>query len=163
MTPTVSHADLVVAAARWLRRRGCGVVLTEHHGGTLEVPDAIGFRGVHSIQVECKVSRRDFWADRKKACRRFERTTGEHRLASERWYLTPPGLLSAADLPADWGWMEYGGTRVRLRKPAPIGEMTEHVRRAQVTRLFCELRRYQAQGIRYKTMNELQAAPGGEG
>jgi hypothetical protein len=156
----VTHVELVDVASRWLRRKGCGVVLTEHHGGTLEIPDAIGFKGWHSIQVECKVSVADFRADAKKAGRRFDRTTGEYRQAAERWFLTPLGLVATtrAEL-VDWGLLAYDGKRVRVIEPAIVEAKSEHVWRAEVMRLFCELRRYQAQGIRYLTIAEQQRKP----
>jgi hypothetical protein len=156
----MTHAELVQVAARWLRNtKGCGVVLTEHHGGTIEIPDAIGFKKWHSIQVECKVSVSDFKADAKKEGRRFDRTTGEYRQAAERWYLTPAGLItpSRAEL-VDWGLLSYDGNRVRVVESPIVEGKSEHVWRAEVMRLFCELRRYQAQGIRYLSINEQTAA-----
>lgn len=159
----MTHAELVGVAARWLRRKGCGVVLTEHHGGTVEIPDAIGFRGWHSIQVECKVSLADFRADAKKNGRRFDGLDGQYRQAAERWYLAPNGLIDPAIVPGDWGLLEWGGTRVRVIKKATPYEKSEHVWRAEVTRLFCELRRYQAQGIRYLKIGELPAVREGAG
>lgn len=165
------HADLVKIAARWLRNtKRCGVVLTEHHGGTLEHPDAIGFiGGMWSIQVECKVSLSDFRADAKKNGRRFDATTGEYRQAAERYYLTPVGLVSANALPLGWGLLEFDGKRVNVKKPAEKLPKNESVWRNEVTRLYMELRRYQAQGIRYLTIREQQAKlltparPDGEG
>ncbi len=117
MTDPVTHDALVIVAARWLRnRRRCGVVLTEHHGGTLEIPDAIGWYGSHSIQVECKVSKADFRADAKKAGRRFDASTGEYRQASERWYLAPVGLLNLDLVTGDWGLLEWGGRQGQHRQ-----------------------------------------------
>jgi hypothetical protein len=150
----MTHADLVQAAGRWLRyTKRCGVVLLEHHGGTVEYPDAIGFRRWYSIQVECKVSVADFRRDARKAGRR-----DEYRQAVERWYLTPVGLVTS--MPDDWGLLEYDGRRVRVARAVPVSEIpvkAEGTWRAEVTRLYCELRRYQAQGIKYRTVVELMA------
>jgi hypothetical protein len=157
----LTHAELVKVAARWLRnRKRCGVVLTEHHGGTLEIPDAIGFvGGFWAVQVECKVSVADYKADAKKPGRRFDGTTGEYRLAPERWYLTPPHLVRADTLPTGWGLLEWDGKRVAVRVQAEKHEQTPHVLCNQVTRLYMELRRYQAQGIRYLTVAEMDKQP----
>lgn len=154
-----THAELVRVAERWLRNtQRCGVVLTEHHGGTMEHPDAIGWRRAHSIQVECKVSVSDFRADAKKNGRRFDQTTGEYRQALERWYLTPAGLLALADVPPAWGLIEWDNKRVRVIRKAETCEKTPDVWRNEVTRMYCELRRYQAQGIKYLTVEKLHAA-----
>lgn len=155
----MTHAELVKVAARWLRNnRRCGVVLTEHHGGTVEVPDAIGWRASYSVQVECKVSRADFKADAKKAGRRHDRLTGQYRQALERWYLTPAGLISSVrDLPDGWGLLEYAGRRVQVIVAAVPAVRADATAENEITRLYMELRRYQSQGIRYKTVTELQA------
>jgi hypothetical protein len=133
-------------------------VLTEHHGNTVEIPDAIGFRlGWHSIQVECKVSIADYRADAKKAGRRHDDTTGEFRQACERWYLVPDALAALIEPKSDWGLAAWDGRRVKVIRPALMVE-TMSVRQAEVVRLVSELRRYQSQGIRYKTMTELNRA-----
>lgn len=151
----MTHAELVVIAERWLRNtRRCHVVLTEHHGGTLEIPDAIGFQCGWPVQIECKASLADFRADRKKPCRR-----PEYALASERWYLAPKGLVPIAELPGGWGLLERDMVKRRtvIARPAERLPLTDAHWRNSVTRLCMELRRYQAQGIRYKTVSELLA------
>lgn len=95
----MTHADLVTRAARWLRSQGCGIVLSELTTLVGETPDAIGFRtsGRESFLVECKATRGDFLADRRKPFRR------EGGLGLYRYFLCPPGLIKPADLPARWG------------------------------------------------------------
>ncbi|OLU23316.1 adenylosuccinate synthase [Pseudomonas sp. PA15(2017)] len=105
----MSHADLCAIAVRWLKRPnsaggpGCHVAVSECRSGwTGEVPDAIGFRAAGSyddgsIVVECKTSRADFLADRKKA----HRTTGG--CGNWRYFLAPEGLISPDELPPGWG------------------------------------------------------------
>lgn len=154
-----SHAELVKVAGGWLRKHGCGVVLLEHHGGTLEVPDAIGFRSHFSVQVECKVSRHDFVRDAKKAGR-FTEDGGD---AIERWYLVPDGLLREADQESTtftvhgWGLLVLRGRKVMKVREAARRFPSDNIRRREVTRLYLELRRYQAQGIRYLTVKQLMA------
>ena len=58
------HAKLAKRAAQWLRRNH-EIVITEISGGS-ETPDAIGFRGNSTTLIECKASRSDFLADKRK-------------------------------------------------------------------------------------------------
>jgi hypothetical protein len=107
----MTHNDLCLVAVRWLQRNngaggpGCHVAVSECRSGwSGEIPDAIGFRAAGfedgSTVVECKTSRADFLADRKKA----------HRIAGGlgnwRYFMAPTGLLSADDLPHGWGLLE---------------------------------------------------------
>ena len=68
--------------------------------------------------VECKVSRADFRADRKKIIHGAPDTCP----GQERWYLTPPGLVGAHEVPEGWGLAEAGARSVRVVVPAPEGE-----------------------------------------
>lgn len=154
----MTHADLVKKAEGWLKRR-CGVVFTEHTGGR-EFPDAIGWRGGVSTVIECKVSRADFCADLRKRTRKsYDVRPGFHC-----YYLTPKDLLYCHDevipylfreLPDGWGLLEldaHGRIRV-TRKPRPeaLDDRTVDQLRDEVYRLYCEIRRYQAQGLKPKT------------
>jgi hypothetical protein len=99
----MTHAQLVAKAVQWLRRYGCGIILSEQACASGEVPDAIGWKGAcRSVVVECKLSRSDFLVDRAKPFRQ----NPELGLGCERWYLTPAGLLCADDLPRYWGLLE---------------------------------------------------------
>lgn len=105
------HAQLVSKAVQWLRRYGCGIVLSEQACVSGEVPDAIGWKGAcRSILVECKLTRSDFLADRAKPFRQ-DPAIG---LGCERWYCTPAGLLSPKDLPRHWGFLEFRAGELRI-------------------------------------------------
>ena len=105
----MTHAQLISKAVAWLRRYGCGIVLSEQACISGEVPDAIGWKGAcRSVLVECKLSRPDFLADRAKPFRQ----NCEIALGCERWYLTPAGLLSVDDLPRHWGLLELKGGKL---------------------------------------------------
>lgn len=107
----MTHAQLVERAVRWLRSYRCGVVLSEQACVSGEMPDAIGWkRANHSVLVECKVTRADFMADRGKPFR----SKPEHGVGSERFYLAPPGLVRAEELPAGWGLLELRRGRVEM-------------------------------------------------
>lgn len=98
--PGVSHDRLVACAKRWLKHsKRCRVVATELRSAVFEEPDAIGWSSYgHSILVECKASRSDFFADAKKS---------RSGVGREKWYLTPPKLVSPGEIPPGWGLAEY--------------------------------------------------------
>ncbi|HYY70225.1 MAG TPA: hypothetical protein VE734_10860 [Terriglobales bacterium] len=107
----MTHAQLVSKAVDWLRRYGCGIVLSEQACASGEMPDAIGWKGAcRSVLVECKFSRSDFLADHAKPFRQ----NPELGLGCERWYLTPAGLLATADLPPHWGLLELRAGKLRV-------------------------------------------------
>lgn len=125
--PSEQHTTLVALGAKWLKKNGFGVVTTElacH--GSRERADVIGFRAATSAVIEVKVSRSDFFADRKKP----ERQGASKGLGVYRFYLCPESLILPTDLPKRWGllyasknkvvdvvrpvgniWPEYGYTR----------------------------------------------------
>lgn len=117
----LTHAVLVSIAAKWLAgSQRCALVLEEAQCWSVnEFPDAIGWHtDGRSILVECKMTRSDFHADKRKTCRR----TGAETMGRERYYLTPVGLLSAADMPEGYGLLETRGSRVWKIRPANIDE-----------------------------------------
>ena len=58
------------------------------------------------------MTRGDFLADRAK---RF-RQQPETGVGSERYYLVPPGLIQAEELPPGWGLLEVCGREIRTTK-----------------------------------------------
>lgn len=124
----MTHDDMCKRAAKWLRSRkpttkecwsprACRLVLKEVTSGSGEIPDAIGWwGGGHSILVECKVSRSDYLRDQKK----WQRHPAASSMGSQRYYMTPPGLLSPDELPEGWGLLEVHSRSVRVVKEAPI-------------------------------------------
>ncbi|MDQ7286946.1 hypothetical protein O0I55_17650, partial [Stenotrophomonas sp. Sm5341] len=78
--------------------------------GNCEDPDAIGWYTGRTMLVECKVSRSDFLADRKK---RF-RANPERGLGLYRYFMAPKGLIKVDELPARWGLLEVSGSRVSV-------------------------------------------------
>ncbi|MCP3944994.1 MAG: hypothetical protein GY710_26450 [Desulfobacteraceae bacterium] len=69
MTTTHTHDELIKIAEKWLLKR-CGFAFRELTTFASETPDVIGFRQGESILIECKTSRADFHADKKKIFRR---------------------------------------------------------------------------------------------
>lgn len=107
MTP-FSHAELCRIAAKWLRTqcpKKCPVVFIELVAqGCIETPDAIGFTSEHSILIECKTSRPDYLADRKKQFRIHP----EKGVGDFRFYLCPENIIKPEDVPEKWGliWVD---------------------------------------------------------
>ena len=111
----MTHSQLVTRAVAWLRSYRCSIVLSEQACVSGEMPDAIGWkRRCHSVVVECKVSRGDFFADLNKPFRK----NGEG-LGCERFYMVPGGLLTAEEVPEGWGLLQCAGrkTEVVVRPP----------------------------------------------
>lgn len=103
------HADLIDRAAAWLRKKGCAVVITDMTHGGPETADAIGWKGNYATIVECKASRSDFLADRKKDFRRRP----ERGMGSLRYFCAPVGLIRPAELPPHWGLLECAKGKLR--------------------------------------------------
>lgn len=111
----MTHEELVERAAKWLRGTAkCTAVLTEFSSWNAATsPDALGWhKGQWSVMVEAKVSRSDFFADKKKPA----------RMGQERWYITPPGLVRHDDLPRNWGLAYAYPSQVRrvVTPPASV-------------------------------------------
>ena len=132
---TITHDMLVEAAAAWLRSR-CSVVITEMAHLESETPDAIGWRSKTSILIECKASRADFLADRRKP---FRRDPGAG-MGAVRYYCAPAGMLKPEELPEGWGLLELRAGRLReAKQPAKKAFQRRHI--AEITLLLSALRR----------------------
>jgi hypothetical protein len=134
----MTHAQLVERAVRWLRSYRCGVVLSEQACVSGEMPDAIGWKqACHSVLVECKVTRGDFLADRDKPFR----LKPDKGVGSERFYLTPPGLVKLEELPTGWGLLEYRRGRVEMLHASVKNLRTAVGFRYEMNLLLASLRR----------------------
>lgn len=134
----MTHAQLVERAVRWLRWYRCGVVLSEQACASGEMPDAIGWKqACHSVLVECKVTRADFLADRAKPFRQKP----EKGVGSERFYLTPPGLVKVEELPAGWGLLELRRGRVEIVQASAKNLRSGRGFRCEMNLLLASLRR----------------------
>lgn len=127
-----THSDLVDLARRWLvKRRRCPVVFTELGTQSGEIPDAIGWDGWHSIVVECKVSRADFFHNAKKS-----QCLG---VGQSRFFLVPQGMVGVSEVPPEWGLIEWDGEHfhTRLDHPGRVAYAWEH----EISLLLSALRR----------------------
>ena len=110
MTPDIecSHPALVKAAAAWLNKT-CSVVITEMSTSG-EDPDAIGWQGSMSTLVECKISKSDFHADKKKWFRREP----QFGIGVRRYFLTVAGLVTPDEIPDRWGLLALADRRITV-------------------------------------------------
>lgn len=131
----MTHAELVVLAARWLERKHA-IVITEMASGAMEEPDAIGFSRGFSTLIECKASRADFLRDRLKPCAR--RGT---RMGDKRYLLTMPYIVDVVDTPEGWGllWPSARGKGLEVRREATHVEEKDY--RGEQALLISALRR----------------------
>lgn len=114
-----THADLVLVAERWLRRKHPVVLVDVKMSTTNEQPDAIGWmNNGTSTLIECKTSRSDFQRDANKWFRRAP----ELGVGSRRYFLTPDALLEGLFLPEGWGLLyatRRGANEMRVRVIRP--------------------------------------------
>jgi len=109
MAKTYTHNELVVKAHNWLINKfGCGnKVISEWHGHK-EQPDVYGL-GWQTIMIECKASRNDFLADKRKSFRK-----PGHGCGSIRYYCANKGIITENDLPTGWGLIETSGRGLKV-------------------------------------------------
>jgi hypothetical protein len=126
----MTHDELIEIGRKWLIKpyascadyghTGCAVVITEIVCNTWggEQPDVLGFTNskCRSILIECKTSRSDFRADKKKPFREFP----EFGLGLQRWYLAPIGIIPIEELPEKWGLLEVAKGKIKVIKNAQI-------------------------------------------
>jgi len=111
-TPEISHKELVDRAFTYLQfSMGCSFVFKERVTSTSENPDAIGFKHGFSWLIECKSSRADFLADKKKHFRR----DASQDMGYERYFMAPVGLLEPSEIPGGWGLLEVYEVPPRAR------------------------------------------------
>ncbi len=144
----MNHAELIEAARLWLtkprRRRTTGnrgassvIVVTDLTTEAAETPDAIGWQSSNSTLIECKASRSDFLADKKK----HFRIHPDMGMGDLRYFCTPPGLVEKDEVPSRWGLIEVkhdGSARV-----VKESEKFQSNKAAEVTMLIsllCRLR-----------------------
>jgi len=115
----LTHDGLVEVARKWLLKKStgrmaCSLVVTDMTTSESETPDALGWTSAYSIMVECKVSRSDFLADKRKYFRRKP----DMGVGDLRYMMTPVGLIKTDELPDGWGLVEVnekGKPRVKHR------------------------------------------------
>jgi len=96
-----THGELIQIASKWLQQK-CSIIITELVTYAGEIPDVIGFNHYQSILIECKTTRKDFFADQKKGIRKNNIGMGNYK-----YYLCPKGLIQQNEIHNDyWGLLE---------------------------------------------------------
>jgi len=104
-----SHKGCVMSAYDYLSKR-CNIVLPEFFTHNAELPDVLGFKNEYSTVIEVKISRSDFFADRKK----LFRIKPEKGMGDYRYYCCPKGLIKKEEVPEGWGLLYvYPGGKIR--------------------------------------------------
>lgn len=122
--PEIAHRELVDRAFLYLKfSLNCKVVFKERVASAPETPDAIGFHhGGFSALVECKTSKADFAADKKKYFRRDQSRGMGHK----RFYMAPVGLLKPSEILYGWGLLEVYDKPPRFKtRPVIIAKESE--------------------------------------
>ena len=109
----MTHDEIADFCADRLKGRGYPLAFSNCtsaiHG---EQPDVLGLNAYgRSIVVEVKVSRSDFFADKKKPWRKDGCGMGDTRV-----YLTPKDLLSPCEIPFGWELWEVHGEKRKVIK-----------------------------------------------
>jgi hypothetical protein len=159
----MTHDEIVEIARKWLARAyrpasglegghgACNVVAAELVTSCWETPDAIGWHSGFTTLVECKVSRSDFLADRKK----YFRQNPEVGLGYYRYFMAPKGLLKPDEMPAGWGLIEVdekGKTRV-VHRPAPFYKSNKQGEVDLLLSILCRLRVEPGRHVKIRSYN----------
>jgi hypothetical protein len=140
------HDLLVRKAAKWALRQQCTFALLEPYtdGRASEFPDVLAWRMTgYSILVECKASRADFLADKRKPARVATSRAWELGMGQERWYAVAPGVATPDELPDRWGLLmltEQGRFR-RLRDATRSDVIVPEIQRREFCVLLPALRK----------------------
>ena len=148
----MTHPELVKLAEKWLLKK-CGFAFRDLSTDSFETPDAIGFKGgVFTILIECKVSRSDFFSDKKKSFR-IRPETG---MGAYRYYMCPKGLIKPEELPEKWGLL-YVNEKGKIRqKVGPKGNIwsanmewlfLKRNTRNEMSMMYSALRRLKLRGV----------------
>lgn len=93
----MNHKALCLLGARYAKTHGFDRIIIEP-GFRKEQPDVFAFNKTGSVLIECKVSRSDFLADKKKPFRE------DPKLGVGKWryYLVAEGVATQEDMPPGW-------------------------------------------------------------
>lgn len=110
----MTHDEIAEFAAERMRKRGYHMSWANMRSVSCgEQPDVLALKNFNDVVViEVKVSRADFFADRKKPWRKAH----HGGIGTERIYLTPPDLLRPEEIPYGWQLWEVHGKKRKIIK-----------------------------------------------
>lgn len=121
----MTHDEAVQRIGRWMKKTKQMPVVFNEFGCRMspETPDVIAWSGDgFSTLIECKVSRSDFQADKKKSFRQYADTG----MGNYRYFACPQGLISEGELPEKWGLLEIMPKIIRKKQGAIRQESSKH-------------------------------------
>ena len=155
-----THDELVERAVRWLKSQNCGVAFSDRFQATTwsgEQPDAIGWRSDASILIECKATRSDYLADKKKHFRR----SPESGMGDWRFFLCPPGLIKPEELPKEWGLLYAMPKQIKRAHGIPTNtkwhtdKPFKANKHAEMQVMYSALRRFEVRGLLHTVYDKL--------
>lgn len=155
-----THKKLVRRMALWLKNtKKMTVVISELTTRNSETPDVIGFVGnASSVLIECKLTRADFLADRKKWFRQHpEKGMGDRRYMA----VLPDVVDDPEELPEGWGLLmpvPYSAMGTRGHCIRTILEPKQRMadKRAECAMLMSALRRLEIATAVYVVADEME-------
>ena len=117
----MTHTELCNLGAKWLKSNGLvkwqkpKYIVVEIESIGIPQPDIYGFGNCKTQQIEVKVSRSDFLADKKKYHMQFpDKNVGQYRS-----YLCPYNMIKESDLPEKWGllWVDENKRITVIKHP----------------------------------------------
>lgn len=141
----ITHSSLRLIGTEWLRKREmtCSVIISDlfslSGADTTrgEQADVIGWFGRWSTVIECKVSRKDFFDNQHKPW---------IGMGQWRYFLIPQALVSASEVPSDYGLLEWDGAKVHTTLEAPLRQ--DYDVHHEIELLITAIRCMQPHGIR---------------
>ena len=107
-----THSELVDLGHKYLMKTvRCSFAIKEISSVAIEIPDVIGFMigSPATFLIECKTSRSDFLADKKKEFRKYP----QMGMGMFRSFLCEPGVINVEDLPKGWGLLYIKNGRIK--------------------------------------------------
>ena len=151
----MTHKELVERAVIWLQGRGgCTFAFSEFSTSAWETPDAIGFTSWRSVIVECKVTRADFFKDRKKPFRRRP----QMGMGVERYFMVPANLVTVEEVPEKWGLLYVHNRHVKVIKKSE--GFADRSYRSELGYLVSMLRRVEIRAIKQHYASGNDSRPG---
>lgn len=146
----MTHKYLIEVGFKWLSKKGA-IVFKELKTQNVEIPDIIGFKSDYSFVLEAKVSRNDFFRDKKKNFRKQSHLG----MGDFRFFITPKNLISIDELPDMWGLIEVDENMKPRVKYNPFGKgniysnwnRNECNKKAEYLVLYSVLRRLKIKGL----------------
>ncbi len=114
------HRELCLLAGKWLRQPGritppsCPFAAVELVTIESENPDVFGWNYWATVLIEVKVSRSDFFADRKKPFR----IVPQNGVGDYRFYCCPNGMIRSDEVPDGWGLLYEFHGKIAVMKEA---------------------------------------------